>query len=68
VFATLLADAIVAYDRVSSYDLSEVALDGSQHRAPMGARTQQTEPSPVEVVGAHDRWRILWVPEARFGV
>jgi hypothetical protein len=22
----------------------------------------------LEVVGAHDRWRILWVPETRFGV
>lgn len=22
----------------------------------------------MEVVGAHDRWRILWVPETRFGV
>ena len=24
--------------------------------------------SRLEVVGAYDRWRILWVPEARFGV
>jgi hypothetical protein len=24
--------------------------------------------SRLEVVGAHDRWRILWVPETRFGV
>jgi hypothetical protein len=24
--------------------------------------------SRLEVVGAHDRWRIVWVPETRFGV
>jgi hypothetical protein len=32
------------------------------------ARTNRQSQVRVEVVGAHDRWRMLWVPETRFGV
>ena len=36
VFDSLASEAIGAYDRIISLDLSEVALDGSQHKAPCG--------------------------------
>ncbi len=36
VFDALVEEAIAAYDRVIELDLSEVSLDGSQHKAPCG--------------------------------
>jgi transposase len=36
VFDTLVEEALNAYDRIIGLDLGEVALDGSQHKAPTG--------------------------------
>ncbi len=36
VFNAVAAEALAAFDRVIGLDLSEVALDGSQHKAPCG--------------------------------
>jgi transposase len=36
VFDQMVTDALHAYDRVIGLDLSEVAVDGSQHKAPCG--------------------------------
>lgn len=36
VFDRLAAEALAAYDRIIGLDLSEVAIDGSQHKAPCG--------------------------------
>ncbi len=36
VFSALVEEALSAYDRVIGLDLSETAVDGSQHKAPMG--------------------------------
>jgi transposase len=46
VFDALAAEALAAYDRIISLDLSECAVDGSQHKAPAGG--QGTGPSPVD--------------------
>ena len=36
VFARLESEALAAYDRIIGLDLAEVAIDGSQHKAPCG--------------------------------
>lgn len=36
VFDALAGEALAAYDRIIGIDLSEVAIDGSQHKAPCG--------------------------------
>jgi transposase len=36
VFDELAAEALAAYDRIIGLDLAEVAIDGSQHKAPCG--------------------------------
>lgn len=36
VFDALVAEALAAYDRIISFDLSDCAVDGSQHKAPCG--------------------------------
>lgn len=36
VFAGLVEEALAAYDRIIGVDLGEVAIDGSQHKAPCG--------------------------------
>jgi len=36
VFESLAAEALAAYDRIIGLDLSEVPVDGSQHKAPCG--------------------------------
>ena len=46
VFEALVAEALHAYDRVIGLDLSEVAIDGSLHKAPCGG--EGTGPSPVD--------------------
>jgi transposase len=46
VFDALAAEALAAYDRIISLDLSECAVVGSQHKAPAGG--QGTGPSPVD--------------------
>ncbi len=46
VFEDLVTEAIAAYDRIIGLDLSEVAVDGSQHKAPFGG--EGTGPNPVD--------------------
>ena len=38
VFDGLVTEAIAAYDRIVGLDLTETAVDGSQHKAPCGGR------------------------------
>ncbi len=52
VFDRLVAEAIAAYDRIIELDLSEVAVDGSQHKAPCGG--EGTGPNPT------DRRKLGW--------
>lgn len=52
VYDAIAAEAIAAYDRVIGLDLSEVTIDGSIHKAPMGG--EGTGKSPV------DRGKLGW--------
>ena len=52
VFDQLAREAIAAYDKIVGLDLSEVAVDGSQHKAPCGG--EGTGKSPV------DRGKLGW--------
>lgn len=52
VFERLAAEALAAYDRVVGLDLSDVAVDGSAHKAPCGG--EGTGRSPV------DRRKLGW--------
>jgi transposase len=46
VFDRLSDEALAGYDRVVGLDFSECAVDGSQHKAPLGG--EGTGPSPVD--------------------
>ncbi len=50
VFDALVEEGLAAYDRVIGLDLSEVSVDGSQHKAPCGGKepgkTPATGPNP----------------------
>jgi transposase len=52
VFDVLVEEALDAYDRIVGLDLSECAIDGSQHKAPTGG--EGTGPSPT------DRGKLGW--------
>ena len=52
VFDKLVEEAIAGYDKIIGLDLSEVALDGSLHKAPCGG--EGTGPNPT------DRGKIGW--------
>jgi len=52
VFDKLVEEAIAGYDRIIGLDLSEVAVDGSLHKAPCGG--EGTGPNPT------DRAKIGW--------
>ena len=52
VFNKLVEEAIAGYDRIIGLDLSEVAVDGSLHKAPCGG--EGTGPNPT------DRAKIGW--------
>jgi len=52
VFDALGAEAIAAYDRIIKLDLSECAVDGSQHKAPCGGEGTGKNPT--------DRARLGW--------
>lgn len=52
VFDQLRAEALAAFDRIVGLDLSEVALDGSLHKAPYGG--EGTGPNPI------DRGKLGW--------
>jgi putative transposase len=38
------AEALAAFDRIIGLDLSEVAVDGSLHKAPYGGRRNRPQP------------------------
>ncbi len=46
VFERLEAEALAAFDRIIGLDLTEVALDGSLHKAPYGG--EGTGPNPTD--------------------
>ena len=57
VFDAVAIEAISAYDRVVGLDLSEVALDGSQHKAPAGGEGTGRNPTDRAKLGW--KWSIL---------
>jgi hypothetical protein len=57
VFDQLAAEALAAYDRIVGLDLREVALDGSQHKAPMGG--EGTGPNPTDRGKSGWKWSVL---------
>jgi transposase len=56
VFDALRDEAVAAYDRIIGLDLSEVAVDGSIHKAPCGG--QGTGKSPVDRAKLGWKWSI----------
>ncbi len=56
VFDQVAEEAIGAYDRIIGLDLSEVALDGSQHKAPMGG--EGTGPNPTDRGKSGWKWSL----------
>lgn len=55
-FDGLVEEAIAAYDRIIGLDLSEVAVDGSQHKAPFGG--EGTGPNPTDRGKSGWKWSI----------
>lgn len=56
VFEAFEAEAIAAYDRICELDLSEVAVDGSIHKAPCGG--EGTGKSPVDRAKYGWKWSV----------
>lgn len=56
VFDGLVDEALDGYDRIIGLDLSEVAVDGSQHKAPFGG--EGTGPNPVDRGKRGWKWSI----------
>lgn len=56
VFDDLAEEAISAYDRICGLDLSEVAIDGSQAKAPCGG--EGTGPNPTDRAKLGWKWSI----------
>jgi len=56
VFELLVTEALSGYDRVIGLDLSEVAIDGSLHKAPCGG--EGTGRSPVDRAKTGWKWSI----------
>jgi transposase len=57
VFDRLVAEAIAAYDRICGLDLSEVAIDGSMHKAPCGGQGTGRNPTDRGKLGY--KWSIF---------
>jgi transposase len=57
VFETLAAEALAAYDRIIGFDFSECAVDGSQHKAPVGG--EGTGPNPTDRAKQGWKWSLL---------
>lgn len=57
VFDLVVAEALDAYDRIIGLDLDHVAIDGSQHKAPMGG--EGTGPNPTDKCKAGWKWSLL---------
>lgn len=56
VFQRLEAEVRAAYDRIIGFDLSEVALDGSLHKAPYGG--EGTGPNPTDRAKLGWKWSV----------
>ena len=56
VFDALAEEAIAGYDRIIGLDLSEVPVDGSQHKAPFGG--EGTGPNPVDRGKCGWKWSV----------
>lgn len=56
VFDRLVEEALTAYDRIIGLDLSEVALDGSLHKAPTGG--EGTGPNPTDRGKSGWKWSV----------
>lgn len=56
VFDAVAAEAIAAYDRICGLDLSEVAVDGSLHKAPCGG--EGTGANPTDRARSGFKWSI----------
>jgi transposase len=56
VFEGLVDETLDGYDRIIGLDLSEVAIDGSQHKAPFGG--EGTGPNPVDRGKCGWKWSI----------
>jgi transposase len=57
VFDTLADEALAAYDRIIELDLSETAIDGSQHKAPCGGEGTGKNPTDRGKLGW--KWSLL---------
>lgn len=55
-FDKLVEEAIAAYDRIIGLDLSEVAVDGSLHKAPCGG--EGTGPNPTDRAKSGWKWSV----------
>ena len=56
VFDQLVEEAIAGYDRIIGLDLSEVAVDGSLHKAPCGG--EGTGPNPTDRAKTGWKWSV----------
>lgn len=57
VYEAIAAEALAAYDRIVGLDLSDVALDGSQHKAPAGG--EGTGKNPTDRAKLGWKWSVL---------
>lgn len=57
VFQTLVEEALRAYDKIIGLDFTETAVDGSQHKAPMGG--EGTGPNPTDRGKSGWKWSLL---------
>jgi len=57
VFDKLVDQALRAYDKIIGLDLTETAVDGSQHKAPMGG--EGTGPNPTDRGKSGWKWSLL---------
>jgi transposase len=57
VFDRVVAEAISAYDKIIGLDLTEVAVDGSQHKSPGGG--QGTGKNPTDRAKLGWKWSVL---------
>jgi len=57
IFEDLEAEALAAYDRVVGLDLTETAVDGSQHKAPCGGEGTGKNPTDRGKLGI--KWSLL---------
>ena len=57
VFEALAAEALAAYDRIVGLDVSEAAVDGSQHKAPCGGEGTGRNPTDRGKLGW--KWSLL---------